>query len=92
MQVADAARRFPQVFSLSVESNLAPKYRYLVEHLGGDVGTLVAYPGYLSLSLSNRCEARTGCRGAGPKRAGCVCVRGSVGCRGSTQCGPGSRR
>ena len=53
-QVAAAVCRFPQLFSLSVESNLAPKWRYLVEHLGGDVATLCAYPGYFSLSLSNR--------------------------------------
>ena len=42
-QVACAVARFPQIFSLAVASNMAPKWRYLVEHLG-----------YFSLSLANR--------------------------------------
>lgn len=53
-QVAAAVARFPQIFSLAVSSNLAPKWRYLVEHLGGDVQALCSYPGYFSLSLANR--------------------------------------
>jgi hypothetical protein len=68
LQVAAAVARFPQLFSLSVETNLAPKWRYLAEHLGGDVGTLCAYPGYMSLSLANRCAVGGGRRAAGGGR------------------------
>lgn len=57
-QIAAAVSRFPQVFSLAVSSNIAPKWRYLVEHLGGDVSALCTYPGYFSLSLSNRIVPR----------------------------------
>jgi mTERF domain-containing protein len=53
-QVACAVARFPQIFSLAIASNMAPKWRYLVEHLGGDIKALCAYPGYFSLSLANR--------------------------------------
>ena len=53
-QIAAAVARFPQIFSLAIASNLAPKWRYLVEHLGGDVEAICAYPGYFSLSLANR--------------------------------------
>lgn len=57
-QIAAAVSRFPQIFSLAVSSNIAPKWRYLVEHLGGDVSALCTYPGYFSLSLSNRIVPR----------------------------------
>ena len=53
-QVASAVARFPQLFSLAVDANLAPKWRYLVEHLGGTPASLAAYPGYFSLSMPNR--------------------------------------
>lgn len=48
-QAASALTRCPQLFSLNVAANLAPKWRYLVEHLGGDLAALTAYPGYFSL-------------------------------------------
>jgi len=57
-QVAGAVARFPQVFSLSVSTNMAPKWHYLVEHLGGGIQALCNYPGYFSLSLANRIVAR----------------------------------
>ena len=57
-QVAAAVARFPQLFSLNVQANLGPKWRYLVEELGGGVATLCAYPGYFSLSLAGRCVRR----------------------------------
>lgn len=57
-QVSQAVSRFPQVFSLSVATNMGPKWHYLVEHLGGDVQALVSYPGYFSLSLPNRIMMR----------------------------------
>eukprot|EP00890_Picochlorum_soloecismus_P005317 jgi/Picsp_1/5787/NSC_03146-R1_protein len=57
-QISQAVSRFPQVFSLSVATNMGPKWHYLVEHLGGDVQALVSYPGYFSLSLPNRIMMR----------------------------------
>lgn len=57
-QIAQAVSRFPQIFSLSVTTNMAPKWHYLVEHLGGDVNALCSYPGYFSLSLNNRIMMR----------------------------------
>ena len=56
--IAQAVARFPQIFSLSVTTNMAPKWHYLVEHLGGDVKGLCSYPGYFSLSLNNRIQMR----------------------------------
>lgn len=52
--VAMTIARCPQLLSLKVDSNLAPKWRYLVEHLGGDITTICKYPGYFSLSLQGR--------------------------------------
>jgi len=57
-EIALAVARFPQIFSLSVTTNMAPKWHYLVEHLGGDVKGLCSYPGYFSLSLNNRIQMR----------------------------------
>jgi mTERF domain-containing protein len=56
--ISQAVSRFPQIFSLSVTTNMAPKWHYLVEHLGGDVKALRSYPGYFSLSLNNRIMMR----------------------------------
>ena len=53
-QIAASIARFPQLLSLSVASNMAPKWHYLVEHLGGNIASLAGYPGYFSLSLLNR--------------------------------------
>lgn len=56
--------RFPQLFSLNVEGNLAPKWAYLCDYIliaapkEARVATLCAYPAYLSLSLTNRCGRR----------------------------------
>ncbi|XP_049399087.1 transcription termination factor MTERF9, chloroplastic [Solanum stenotomum] len=47
-----------QVFSLSLEGNLKPKYRYLVNELGNEVRSLTKYPMYLSLSLDQRIRPR----------------------------------
>lgn len=50
----------PQVFSLNVEANLEPKWRYLCDYMrtpGGSLATLASYPAFFSLSLTNRCEA-----------------------------------
>ncbi|GFZ16831.1 mitochondrial transcription termination factor family protein [Actinidia rufa] len=47
-----------QVFSLSVEDNLKPKYRYLINELRNEVQSLAKYPTYLSLSLEQRIRPR----------------------------------
>ncbi|KAM3237532.1 transcription termination factor MTERF9, chloroplastic [Capsicum annuum] len=47
-----------QVFSLSLEGNLKPKYMYLVNELGNEVRSLTKYPMYLSLSLDQRIRPR----------------------------------
>jgi hypothetical protein len=57
-QIAAGVARFPQIFSLSVATNMAPKWHYLVEHLGGNLTSLVAYPAYFSLSLAKRIVPR----------------------------------
>ena len=50
--------RLSQIFSLSVEESLRPKFRYLTEELGGDVKTCVKFPAYFSLSLDQRIRPR----------------------------------
>lgn len=47
-----------QVFSLSVENSLKPKYEYLVKELKGGVRTVVSFPAYFSLSLDHRIKPR----------------------------------
>ncbi|XP_073136645.1 transcription termination factor MTERF9, chloroplastic [Henckelia pumila] len=47
-----------QVFSLSLEGNLKPKYMYLVNELRNEVKSLTKYPMYLSLSLDQRIRPR----------------------------------
>lgn len=47
-----------QVFSLSLEGNLKPKYMYLVNDLQNEVQSLTKYPTYLSLSLDQRIRPR----------------------------------
>jgi mTERF domain-containing protein len=61
-QVAACAHRFPQLFSLDIAANLDPKWHYLTDYIcasGADcVDTLCSYPGYFSLSLTNRVVPR----------------------------------
>ncbi|CAL5402684.1 unnamed protein product [Camellia sinensis] len=47
-----------QVFSLSLEGNLKPKYMYLIHELRNEVQSLAKYPMYLSLSLDQRIRPR----------------------------------
>lgn len=47
-----------QVFSLSLEGNLKPKYMYLINELQNEVHSLTKYPTYLSLSLDQRIRPR----------------------------------
>mmetsp|Transcript_33415 Transcript_33415/g.56105 ORF Transcript_33415/g.56105 Transcript_33415/m.56105 type:complete len:796 (+) Transcript_33415:176-2563(+) len=50
--------RLSQVFSLSVDTSLRPKFEYLKKELGGSVTTVTSYPAYFSLSLENRIKPR----------------------------------
>ena len=56
--VVHTVTRLSQIFSLSVEESLRPKFRYLTEELGGDVKTCVKFPAYFSLSLDQRIRPR----------------------------------
>nr|POF21321.1 transcription termination factor mterf9, chloroplastic [Quercus suber] len=47
-----------QVLSLSLEENLKPKYKYLINELHNEVHSLTKYPMYLSLSLDQRIRPR----------------------------------
>ncbi|ONI13626.1 hypothetical protein PRUPE_4G234100 [Prunus persica] len=47
-----------QVLSLSLEENLKPKYKYLVNELHNEVHSLTKYPMYLSLSIDQRIRPR----------------------------------
>ncbi|KAM1857212.1 hypothetical protein ACFX14_007343 [Malus domestica] len=47
-----------QVLSLSLEDNLKPKYKYLINELHNEVHSLTKYPMYLSLSLDQRIRPR----------------------------------
>ena len=57
-EVADVVTKLSQLFSLSVENSLRPKYEYLTEELGGSKQSLVSFPTYLTLSLEQRIEPR----------------------------------
>jgi mTERF domain-containing protein len=50
--------RLSQLFSLSVENSLRPKFLYLTNKLGGNVQTCVKFPAYFSLSLDQRIRPR----------------------------------
>lgn len=50
--------QYVQVFSLSLEGNLKPKYIYLINELRNEVQILAKYPMYLSLSLNQRIRPR----------------------------------
>lgn len=50
--------RLTQIFSLSLEENLKPKYMYLINELRNEVKSLTKYPMYLSLSLDQRIRPR----------------------------------
>jgi len=57
-EVVRTVTRLSQLFSLSVERSLRPKYAYLVGELGGGKQTLLDCPAYLSLSLAQRIVPR----------------------------------
>ena len=57
-EVAHTVSRLSQVFGLSVENSLRPKYEYLTSELGGTKRSLLECPTYLSLSLAQRIVPR----------------------------------
>lgn len=57
-EAAKTCARLSQLFSLSVERSLRPKFEYLTNQLGGSKATLLECPTYLSLSLAARIVPR----------------------------------
>lgn len=57
-EAARVCARLGQLFSLSVERSLRPKWAYLTQRLGGCKATLLECPTYLSLSLQARIVPR----------------------------------
>jgi len=57
-EVARTVTRLSQLFSLSVDNSLRPKYQYLTGELGGSKRQLLECPTYLSLSLQARIMPR----------------------------------
>ena len=57
-EVAHTVTRLSQLFGLSVDNSLRPKYQYLTSELGGTKRTLLECPTYLSLSLAQRIVPR----------------------------------
>ncbi|XP_076941097.1 transcription termination factor MTERF9, chloroplastic-like [Bidens hawaiensis] len=57
-EILKVSTSLTQVFSLSLEGNLKPKYLYLVNELQNEVKSLTKYPTYLSLSLDQRIRPR----------------------------------
>jgi mTERF len=70
LQMGKVISRLPQLLSLDVANNMAPKFEYLRSELGGTVDTIAGFPAYFSLSMPQRCAplllpARRACRGTG---------------------------
>lgn len=57
-EVVLAVARLPQLLCLDIEANLQPKYRYLLNELGGSVKSICTFPAYFSLSLYQRIMPR----------------------------------
>lgn len=57
-EMSEVVTKLSTLFSLSVENSLRPKYHYLLDELGGSKDSLVSFPVYLSLSLSQRIQPR----------------------------------
>ena len=57
-EVAHTVTRLSQLFGLSVDNSLRPKYQYLTSQLGGTKRSLLECPTYLSLSLAQRIVPR----------------------------------
>ena len=57
-EVVHTVSRLSQLFSLSVDNSLRPKYRYLCKELRGNKAMLLQSPTFLSLSLAARIKPR----------------------------------
>ena len=57
-EVVHTVSRLSQLFSLSVDNSLRPKYRYLCNELRGNKAMLLQSPTFLSLSLAARIRPR----------------------------------
>ena len=53
-EVCRTVSRMSQIFSLSVDNSLRPKFAYLVSEIGGGKELLLRCPSYLTLSLHAR--------------------------------------
>ncbi len=56
-QLAMVITRLPQLLSLDIANNMAPKFEYLCSELGRGVQDVASYPAYFSLSMPQRCVA-----------------------------------
>ena len=68
-----------QILSYSVEDNLRPKVKYLLEELGFSVAMLIAHPAFFSYSLDkeDKAKASVPCeRGQGP----CLTISKAMAC------------
>ena len=61
-QMGKVISRLPQLLSLNVANNMAPKFEYLRSELGGTVDTIAGFPAYFSLSMPQRCAPVTAAR------------------------------
>lgn len=53
-QMGKVISRLPQLLSLDVANNMAPKFEYLCSELGGTAATIAGFPAYFSLSMPQR--------------------------------------
>lgn len=57
-EAVQALIRFPAIFNYSIDTNLQPKYSYLVEEMGCGLDDLKAFPQYFGYSLEYRIRPR----------------------------------
>lgn len=57
-ETVQALIRFPAIFNYSIDTNLQPKYSYLVEDMGRGLDDLRAFPQYFGYSLDYRIRSR----------------------------------
>ena len=57
-EAVQALIRFPAIFNYSIDTNLQPKYNYLVEEMGRGLDDLRAFPQYFGYSLESRIRPR----------------------------------
>ncbi|KAK7256288.1 hypothetical protein RIF29_29729 [Crotalaria pallida] len=57
-EAANACQRLPAIFGYGVESNLEPKFRYLVKEMKREVDELKKFPQYFGFSLEKRIVPR----------------------------------